>query len=75
MEKIIRRRIHLMDLTQRRTRKKIHYLLNTLIKNIQFNIEYSDCSIPFLDIMVIDIMVIKRQTNIITDILNFYKAT
>ena len=68
MEKIIRRRIHLMDLTQRRTRKKIHYLLNTLIKNIQFNIEYSDCSIPFLDIMVT-----KRQTNIITDI--FYKAT
>ena len=75
MEKIIRRRIHLMDLTQRRTRKKIHYLLNTLIKNIQFNIEYSDCSISFLDIMVIDIMVIKRQINIITDILNFYKAT
>ena len=35
---------------------------------IQFTIEYSDCSIPFLDIMVT-----KRQTNIITDI--FYKAT
>ena len=48
--------------------EKFHKLLNTLNPNIQFTIEYSDCSIPFLDIMVT-----KRQTNIITDI--FYKAT
>ena len=40
-----------------------HKLLNTLNPNIQVTIEYSDCSIPFLNIMVI-----KRQTNIITDI-------
>ena len=48
--------------------ENFHKLLNTLNPNIQFTIEYSDCSISFLDIMVI-----KRQTNIITNI--FYKAT
>nr|XP_034325343.1 uncharacterized protein LOC117689218 [Crassostrea gigas] len=47
---------------------EFHSLLNSLNPNIQFTMEFSDCSISFLDIMVL-----KNQSKISTDV--YYKTT
>ena len=49
---------------------EFHSLLNSLNPNIQFTMEFSDCSISFLDL---DIMVLKNQSKISTDV--YYKTT
>jgi len=45
-----------------------HSILNNLHPDIKFTIDISNCKLPFLDILVI-----KKQTHIITDI--YYKST
>lgn len=63
LETIFRWLLHFLEKKSEEHLYELHSFLNTLNPNIQFTLKFSDCSISFLDIMVL-----KYQWRISTDV-------